>query len=108
MDFDHYFPLIKDNIVVEFKQKRTCLNMYIDAYETKIQQYQHQYDIELHKFQRNCHSTRTNTNDETMTIATNLFNSFLNYINYRTNRMIQKIAFEKIPIYRKQVLRRHH
>ncbi len=48
---DDYFPVIKDHIAVQFKQKhykiiqeakRTWLNMYMEAYEIKIEKNTHQ------------------------------------------------------------------
>lgn len=111
--FDHYFPLIKDNIAVEFKQKRykiiqeakrTCLNIHVKAYESKIQQFEDQYQRELYQFQF------MNSNPSSMnngTTATTLYNSFINYINYRTNRMKQESFYERIPVYRKQLLRQY-
>ncbi|CAM4819703.1 unnamed protein product [Rotaria magnacalcarata] len=113
--FDHYFPLIKDNIAVEFKQKhykiiqeakRTWLNMYVNAYESKIQDYKGQYEVELHKFELK-NSSDSSTDDRTTTTTTVLFNSFINYINHRTNRMQEEIFYDKIPNYRRQLLRFH-
>lgn len=100
--FDSYLPLVKDSIAVEFKQKRykiiqeakrNWLNLYVDGYENKIQAYEYQYKEELYKLK---------SNETTL-----LFDSFTNYINHRTNRMKQEISYDKIPIYRRQLVRIH-
>ncbi|CAF4159579.1 unnamed protein product, partial [Rotaria sp. Silwood2] len=107
--FDDYFPLIKDNIAVEFKQnrhktiqeaKRTWFNTYIDAYESQIAEVEHQYEMELHQFDL------TNSSQSCLNNGiTTLCQSFLNYINHRINRIKEEIAYEKIPIYKKKLLR---
>ena len=57
---DLYIPIIKDHLAVEFKQKRykiiqeakrTWLNLYIQAYQIKIQEYEHQYQQDLNQFE---------------------------------------------------------
>ncbi|CAF1285193.1 unnamed protein product [Rotaria sp. Silwood1] len=107
--FDDYFPLMKDNITIEFKQnsykiiqeaKRTWLNTYVDAYENQIEKFQDEYERELHQFQI-ANSSHTRISNGTTT----LYQSFLNYINRRINRIKQEIAYEKIPCYRKDILR---
>ncbi|CAF1290969.1 unnamed protein product [Rotaria sp. Silwood1] len=109
IEFDDYFPLIKDNIAVEFKQnrhkiiqeaKRTWFNTYIDAYESQIAEVEHQYEMELHQFELT-NSSHSCLNNE----ITTLYQSFLNYINHRINRIKEEIAYEKIPIYKKKLLR---
>ncbi|CAF4782486.1 unnamed protein product, partial [Rotaria sp. Silwood2] len=104
---DHDLPLIKDTIAVEFKQKRykiiqdakrTWLNMYIEAYVSKIQEYEHQYQRDLNEFEL------THINDMCIN-EKSLFRSFVDYINHRTNRMLQEIYCEKLPPYRKQLVR---
>ena len=102
--------MIKDNIAVEFKQKRckiiqeakrTWLNMYIDVYESKIQEYEHQYQQDLDLFELNSLNHVYHYNETT----TPLFNSFNNYINHRINTMKQEIYYDKLPVYRRQLLR---
>ncbi|CAF1237188.1 unnamed protein product [Rotaria sp. Silwood1] len=109
IELDDYFPFIKDNIAVEFKQncykiiqeaKRTWLNTYVGAYESQIQAFEHHYEVELHQFELTS-SSRTCSNNEIIT----LYQSFLNYIQRRIKRLKEEIAYEKIPIYRKQLLR---
>jgi hypothetical protein len=34
-----------------------------------------------------------------------VINAFLNYMNHRTKRMMEEIFYDKIPVYRKQLLR---
>ncbi|CAF3300302.1 unnamed protein product, partial [Rotaria sp. Silwood2] len=98
------------HIAVEFKQKRykiiqeatrTWLNMYVDAYESEIQEYEHQYQQALNEFELNHLNHVQHINGIT------LFNSFINYINHRTNRIKQEIYYDKIPVYRRQLLRLH-
>ncbi|CAF4171520.1 unnamed protein product, partial [Rotaria sordida] len=107
-----YFPLIKDNIALEFKQnsykiiqeaKRTWLNTYGNVYENQIEKFQHQYEVVLHQFEI-ANSSHACINNGTTTTTT-LYQSFLNYINRRTNRLKEEIAYEKISLYRKQLLR---
>ncbi|CAF3160913.1 unnamed protein product [Rotaria sp. Silwood2] len=107
--FDDYLPLMKDNIAVEFKQnsyktiqeaKRRWFNTYVDAYESQIKEVEHQYEVELHLFEL-ISSSRSCSNNG----ITTLYQSFLNYINHRIKRRKEEIAYEKIPIYRKQLLR---
>ncbi|CAF4334142.1 unnamed protein product, partial [Rotaria sordida] len=58
--FGDYFPVVKHTQAIEFKQnyykiiqkaKRTWLMTYIDAYESEIKIFKHQYENELHQFQ---------------------------------------------------------
>ncbi|CAF4260842.1 unnamed protein product, partial [Rotaria sordida] len=106
--FDDYFPVVKDTQAIEFKQnyhkiiqkaKRTWLITYIDAYESEIKKFKHQYENELHQFQLT-NSNHGGINSGTRTIV----NSFLDYINRRINRLKEETAYEKIPLYRKQIL----
>ena len=105
---DLYFPIIKDHLAVEFKQKRykiiqeakrTWLNLYIQAYQIKIQEYEHQYQQDLNQFElKNINHMHINEKS--------LLDSFNDYIDYRINRIKQDIYFEKLPSYHKQVLRK--
>jgi hypothetical protein len=104
---DLYFPTIKDNIAVEFKQKRykiiqetkrTWLNMYMDAYEMKIQEYERDYQQELNQFEFNS-SSHIQMN------GTTLFNAISAYMNHRIYRMKDELYYDMIPLYRRQMLR---
>ncbi|CAF4098144.1 unnamed protein product, partial [Rotaria sordida] len=106
--FDDYFPVVKDTQAIEFKQnyykiiqkaKRTWLMTHIDAYESEIKKFKHQYENELHQFQLT-NSNHGGIHSGTRTIV----NSFLDYINRRINRLKEETAYEKIPLYRKQIL----
>lgn len=110
--FEYYFPVIEDDIAVEFKQKRykiireakrTWLNLYVNAYEIRFQEYEQQYQTELHRFQFMSSGYSSINSGTIMT----LYSAFNNYINHRTNRMKQEISYETIPIYRRQLLRQH-
>ena len=89
---DLYEPLIKDSIAVEFKQKqykiiqetkRTWLNIYLNAYEIQYQEYEHQYQQGLKRFELN-HFSNHQENERII-----LMESFLTYMNHRQNRLIQ-------------------
>jgi len=104
---DLYSPVVKDHLVIEFKQnqykiiqeaKRTWLNIFVHAYEIQYQDYEHQYREELQQFQLLC------SNNIQRHGTTSLFHSFITFMNYRTNRMKQEIYYEKIPVYRRKLL----
>jgi len=106
---DLYLPLIK---TIEFKQKRdkilqeakrTWLNSYINIYEITYQDYEYQYQQDLKQFELDCSNHVHHRNE---IIPTTLFNSFLTYINHLINRIKQEIYYEKLPLYRRKLLRR--
>ncbi|CAF1504616.1 unnamed protein product [Rotaria sp. Silwood1] len=76
------------------------LKTYIDAYESEIEKFKHQYEDELYQFQL-VNSRHGGIYSTTTTIV----NSFLDYLNRRTNRLKDEIAYEKVPLYRKHLLR---
>ncbi|CAF4513714.1 unnamed protein product, partial [Rotaria sp. Silwood2] len=69
-------------------------------YESQIKEVKHQYEVVLHQFELTSSSHSCSNNG-----ITPLYQSFLNYINHRIKRRKEEIAYEKIPIYRKQLLR---
>ncbi|CAF1434632.1 unnamed protein product [Adineta steineri] len=109
-NFDHlenfiapqiYLPVIKNDPIIQYKQqrykiiqeaKRTWLNIFVDAFAI-------QYQEELKKFQMIC------VNDSQKNEYIALFTSCINYINHRTNRIKREIYAEKIPVYRRKLLR---
>jgi hypothetical protein len=110
---DDYFPVIKDNIAVQFKQKhykiiqeakRTWLNMYMEAYEIKIEDNAHQSEQEFKQLKSKTNLTRVNHTDDGTTSG-GVINAFINYMNHRTKRMMEEIYYDKIPDYRRQLLR---
>ncbi|CAF1322710.1 unnamed protein product [Adineta steineri] len=119
-DFDHlemfiaptlYSSIVKDHLtIMTLKQKRyktiqeikrIWLNIYIDAYEIQYQDYEHQYKRELDNFKL------ISANDDQINETTLPIDSFMTYINHRTNRMKREIYSEKLSIYRRKLLRRH-
>ncbi|CAF1334191.1 unnamed protein product [Rotaria sp. Silwood1] len=107
--FDDYFPVGKDTVVIEFKQnnykiiqeaKRMWLKTYINAYENEIEKFKHQYEDELYQFQ-----LLNSRHGGIYSTTTTIVNSFLDYMNRRTNRLKEEIAYEKVPLYRKHLLR---
>ncbi|CAF2819348.1 unnamed protein product [Rotaria sp. Silwood2] len=107
--FDDYFPVVKNTVAIEFKHnnykiiqeaKRIWLKTYGDAYESEIEKFKHQYEDELHQFQL-VNSRHSGFYSATTTIM----NSFLDYMNRRTNRLKEEIVYEKVPFYRKHLLR---
>jgi hypothetical protein len=105
---DLYIPFVKDDISVEFKQKRykmiqeakrLWLNMYIiDAYELILLAYKQHYQQILKQFEIN------NLNHPHMNGIT-LVDAFITYMDHRINRMKQEIYYEKILDYRRQLTR---
>ncbi|CAF1459948.1 unnamed protein product [Adineta steineri] len=96
-----YLPVIKNDPIIEYKQqrykiiqeaKRTWFNIFVDACEI-------QYQEELKKFQMIC------VNDSQKNEYITLFTSCINYINHRTKRIKREIYSEKIPVYRRKLLR---
>jgi hypothetical protein len=104
---DMYRPPINDSIAIAFNKKRskilqeakrTILNMFVHAYEMKIQEYEQQYRRELSAF------TEYVTND-TLPIGTCSQDTITVYINHRRNRIKQEV-YHKISSLRKQLRRR--
>jgi hypothetical protein len=104
---DMYRPPINDSIAIAFNKKRskilqeakrTTLNMYVQAYQTKLQEFERQYRQELSRFKpditNDAHTNKTCSKD-----------SITVYVNHRTNRIKQEV-FHKISSFRKQLLRR--
>ncbi|CAF1496434.1 unnamed protein product [Adineta steineri] len=100
-----YTPLIHDMTSIEFKIqqfkiiqqiKRTWLNIYFDAYEKKIQEYEEQYIEKLHNLQLRF-ECRNNDN--------HLYhlNSIKTYLHNRKKRTIQQIYID-MSDYRKKIL----
>jgi hypothetical protein len=58
----------------------------------------------LNKFQKIDNSNDIQINETT----TLLKSSFITYMNLRTNRILQEIHFEKMPLYQIKLLRNHH
>lgn len=104
---DMYRPPINDSIAIRFNKKRskilqegkrTILNMFVHAYEMKIQEYEKQYRHELSTFKEYV------TND-TLSIGSCSQDTMTDYINHRTNRIKQEV-YHRISSFRKQLLRR--
>lgn len=100
-----YKPLISDMTSIEFKNqhdkivqqvKRTWLNIYFNAYEAKIQEYEHQYNEQLHIFQ-----LQFECKDNVSWIAA--LNSIKTYLSNRKNRMRKQI-YVNMSNYRKKLL----
>ncbi|CAF1389852.1 unnamed protein product [Adineta steineri] len=100
-----YTPLIHDMTSIEFKiqqskiiqqVKRTWLNIYFNAYEKKIQEYEAQYIEKLHNLQLRF-ECKNNVN--------RIFhlNSIKTYLTNRKQRMIQQIYID-MSDYRKKLL----
>ncbi|CAF1430022.1 unnamed protein product [Adineta steineri] len=100
-----YTPLIHDMTSIEFKIqqskiiqqiKRTWLNIYFNAYEKKIQEYEEQYIEKLHNIQLRF-ECKNNVN--------RIFhlNSIKTYLTNRKQRMIQQIYID-MSDYRKKLL----
>jgi hypothetical protein len=107
---DLYSPVVNDHLAVEFRQqrckiiqevKRTWLNIFMNAYEIQYQDYEHQYREERGKLQVLC----ANDRQADGTTASASFDAFVAYVDHRTNRMKQEIYSEKIPVYRRKLLR---
>ncbi|CAF1651510.1 unnamed protein product, partial [Adineta ricciae] len=103
-----YSPIVQDQLAVELKQKqfkniqeakRAWLNIYIDIYEVQYQEYDQHYQKEFNQFQ----VISLNNGQKH---GVDLFNSFMTYINHRTDRIKQEIYSEKISIYRRKLVRR--
>lgn len=104
-----YFPLNNDRKAVDVKNKRykiiqegkrIWLNLTSDVYEIKIIEYQIKYQFEFVKFE-------TKLVNNTITATTNngssLFNQIKEYLNYRTNSLIEEINVE-MSSYRRIIL----
>ncbi|CAF1495225.1 unnamed protein product [Adineta steineri] len=100
-----YTPLIQDVTSIEFKIqyykiiqqiKRTWLNIYFNAYEKKIQEYEEQYIEKLHNLQLRF-ECKNNVN--------RIFhlNSIKTYLHNRKQRTIQQIYID-MSDYRKKLL----
>jgi hypothetical protein len=106
---DLYSPIIKDKDLKQHRYKiiqqakRTWLTIYLDAYENKIQEHKFQYQKKFLQLQKHLskHSIHLNGTD-------NLYDSYMTYMNHRTKRLKQEIQCEKLPIYRKKLLRLRH
>ncbi|CAF1545843.1 unnamed protein product [Adineta ricciae] len=108
-----YSPIVQDQLAVELKQKqfkniqeakRAWLDIYVNIYEVQYQEYDQHYQKEFNQFQV------ISLNDG-QKYGVDLFNSFMTYINHRTDRIKQEIYSEKILIYRRKLVRRrrrHH
>ncbi|CAF4037931.1 unnamed protein product [Rotaria sordida] len=102
-----YSPLIQDSMALEFQQQRhkiiqeaksIWLDIYIDAYEMKYKEYEYEYQQTLNLFElRSSNTIQQN--------GVTLFNAFLIYLNHRIDRLKKNIYYEKIPIYRRKLLR---
>ena len=104
---DFYLPFVKNRRAVEYKQKeyktiqdakRALLNIDIQSHEIKYQEYEHQYQKELHKL-------KIISSNNIQNNPINLFDTFNIYMNHQTNRMKLEVYHEKIPIYRRKLLR---
>ena len=71
--------------------KRVWLNIYLQTYESQIHEYEQKYHQKLVQFKENL----------------TFNNSFIAYMNYRQKRLVQEIYDEKLPIYRRKLLRLH-
>ncbi|CAF1241717.1 unnamed protein product [Rotaria sordida] len=110
IDSDHLnLSFKKNHLTTEFKQqgyktiqevKRTWLNFYLHFYELQIQEIDFQYQQNLSRLKQ---SLLKNTSVHGMTF----YDSFITYMNHRQTRIEQEIYYEKIPIYRKKLLRIH-
>ena len=69
-----------------------------DSYEIEYQEYEHQYQQGLKRFELNNFSN----NQENERIS--IIESFLTHMNHRQNRLTQKIYDEKLPVYRRKLL----
>ncbi|CAF3751880.1 unnamed protein product [Rotaria sp. Silwood1] len=103
-----YSPMIRDSLALELKQqkykiiqeaKRTWLTIYIHGYETKYEEYVHQYQETLKSFELQC------SNHPSQSTETTRFQSFLLYINHWIHRLKQEIYYQTIPIYRRKLIR---
>jgi hypothetical protein len=99
--------LIKNHLATEYKQqrykiiqeaKRTWLNIYLHVYESQIQEHDFQY-------QQNLSQLKQNILNNTSVDGITFYDSFITYMNHRQNRIEHDIYGEKIPIYRRKLLR---
>jgi hypothetical protein len=107
-----YLPLSNDRKTIEVKNKRykiiqegkrLWLNFTFHVYEIRIMEYQIRYQFEFIKLE-----TKLVNNTITATTTTNngclsLFNNIKEYLNYRTNKLIDEINAE-MSSYRRIIL----
>jgi hypothetical protein len=107
---DLYRPPINDSIAIAFNKKRsdivreakrTTLNMYVEAYQTKIREYERQYRQELSRFKQE----EEEVTSDMHTNASCSQNTITVYVNHRTNRIKQDV-YNKMASFRKQLQRR--
>lgn len=78
------------------EMKRYCLNMLFRGFELQYQQYEKQFQQYFQELQSK------------MILSSNgsiLLESFIRYLNFRTDRLKQVIYYERIPAFRKQLRR---
>lgn len=73
--------------------------MHLHAYQSQMEQWEHQYQQDLLRFKQNLLTNHSPNRGIT------LYNSLLVYLNHRTNRMEQEMFYEKVPIYRRKLVR---
>lgn len=105
---DLYWPPISDHTLVEIKTKhrkilqqgkRTLLNMYMYAYQFKINDYEQQYQQTLNELELNIAYNKITINEMT------LFHAIKSYMTHRTDRIKQEIH-NKIIHFRSIIARR--
>ncbi|CAF4038986.1 unnamed protein product [Adineta steineri] len=90
--------LKNERIKIIKEAKRKWLHLYLWAHETKLQEYDLQYQEVLKQLETILSNNNINTD------GVNLFNNINQYMSYRTNRMKQDIT-NKIPSFRGKLLR---
>lgn len=95
----------RNKIIQEFK--RQMLNVEIEKYESKIQEYECLYQRELTAFEHQLlHTNYNHQKDE----RNNIINCVKTYLNHQTNKWMRTIRFQEACLHRKFLRhrRRYH